>query len=224
MLRPASKPLASLDRRPARAVVPTPVPSPAMKRSLLAILTVLLVLGAPGSASAAGLTDDCQDGKIDGTYSQAQYRQALQDIATDLDEYSDCRAVIRRAQLAAARRGSGGGGQATGSAGTGGGGGTGAGGGGTGAGGSGADASNTVRPDPLQGATSDERRALKDATAGGDAPVTVAGVPIRPGSGLGDVTHDVPGPLLALLVLLGVAAAGGAAWLIRSRVSARRAG
>jgi hypothetical protein len=25
---------------------------------------------------------------------------------------------------------------------------------------------------------------------------------------MGDVTHDVPGPLLALLVLLGVAAAG----------------
>ena len=194
-----------------------------MKRSLLAILTALLVLAAPGSASAAGLTDDCQDGKIDGTYSQAQYRQALQDIATDLDEYSDCRAVIRRAQLAAARRGSGGGGPGTGSAGTGGGG-TGAGGGGTGAGGSGADTSNTVRPDPLQGATADERRALKDATTGGDAPVTVAGIPVRPGSGTEDVTHDVPGPLLALLVLLGVAAAGGGAWLIRSRVSARRAG
>jgi hypothetical protein len=174
-----------------------------MKRSLLAILTALLVLAAPGSAAAAGLTDDCQDGKIDGTYTQAQYRQALQGIATDLDEYSDCRAVIRRAQLAAAQRGSGRGGHGTGSA---------------------ADASNTVRPDPLQGATSDERRALKDATAGGDAPVTVAGVPVRPGSGMGDVTHDVPGPLLALLVLLGVAAAGGGAWLIRSRVSARRAG
>jgi hypothetical protein len=192
-----------------------------MKRSLLAILTALLVLAAPGSAAAAGLTDDCQDGKIDGTYTQAQYRQALQGIATDLDEYSDCRAVIRRAQLAAAQRGSGRGGHGTGSAGAGGG--TGTGGGGTG-GGSGADASNTVRPDPLQGATSDERRALKDATAGGDAPVTVAGVPVRPGSGMGDVSHDVPGPLLALLVLLGVAAAGGGAWLIRSRVSARRAG
>src|SRR3954451_7468551 len=109
-----------------------------MKRSLLAILTALLVLTAPGSASAAGLTDDCQDGKIDGTYTQSQYRQALQGIATDLDEYSDCRAVIRRAQLAAARSGSGRGGQSSGTTGAGGGG-TGGGGGGTGAGGSGAD-------------------------------------------------------------------------------------
>ena len=201
-----------------------------MKRSLLAILTALLVLAAPGSASAAGLTDDCQDGTIDGTYTQAQYRQALRGIATDLDEYSDCRAVIRRAQLAAARGssgdGHGGSGAGAGGGGTGGGGGgAGAGGGGgAGAGGSGGDASNTVRPDPLQGASSDERRALKDAVAGGDAPVTVAGVPVRPGGGVGDATHDVPGPLLALLVLLGAASAAGGAWVIRSRVSARRAG
>jgi hypothetical protein len=192
-----------------------------MKHSLLAILTALLVLAAPGSAAAAGLTEDCQDGKIDGTYSQAHYRQALRGIATDLDEYSDCRAVIRRAQLAAARSssrdGQGGGAGA-------GGGGTGGGAGGTGAGGTGGDPTNTIRPDPLQGASSDERRALKDAVAGGDAPLTVAGAPVRPGGGLGDVTHDVPGPLLALLVLLGVAVAGGGAWAIRSRVSARRAG
>ena len=67
------------------------------------------MLAAPGSAWGARLTDDCQDGKIDGTYTQAQYRQALRGIATDLDEYSDCRAVIRRAQLAAARSGSKGG-------------------------------------------------------------------------------------------------------------------
>lgn len=192
-----------------------------MKRSSLAIVTALLVLAAPGSASAAGLTEDCQDGKIDGTYTQAQYRQALSGIATDLDEYSDCRAVIRRAQLAAARRGAGGGQDGAGAGGTGGG--TTGGGGGS-AGGTGGDPSNTIRPDPLDGASSEERRALQEAVAGGDAPVTVAGGPVRPGDGAGDTSHDVPGPLLALLVLLGVAGVAGGATVIRSRVRAGRFG
>jgi len=158
-----------------------------MKRSSLAIVTALLVLATPGSASAAGLTEDCQDGKIDGTYTQAQYRQALSGIATDLDEYSDCRAVIRRAQLAAARRGAGGGQDGAGAGGTGGG--TTGGGGGS-AGGTGGDPTNTIRPDPLDGASSEERRALQEAVAGGDAPVTVAGGPVRPGDGAGDTSQS----------------------------------
>jgi hypothetical protein len=197
-----------------------------MKRSSLAIVTALLVLASPGSASAAGLTEDCQDGKIDGTYTQAQYRQALSGIATDLDEYSDCRAVIRRAQLAAARRGAGGGQDGAGAGGTGGGttGGGGGSAGGAAGGGTGGDPSNTIRPDPLDGASSEERRALQEAVAGGDAPVTVAGGPVRPGDGAGDTSHDVPGPLLALLVLLGVAGVAGGATVIRSRVRPGRPG
>jgi hypothetical protein len=183
------------------------------------MLTTLLVLATPGSAPAAGLTEDCQDGKIDGTYSQAQYQRALSGIATDLDEYSDCRAVIRRAQLAAARRGAGGQDDGSGGGQAGGGGA-----GGTGGGGTGGDPTNTIRPDPLEGATAEERRALQEAVAGGDAPVSVAGGPVRPGDGTGGASHDVPGPLLVLLVLLGVAAVAGTATVIGPRVRARRPG
>jgi hypothetical protein len=185
------------------------------------MLTTLLVLAAPLPAHAAGLTEDCQDGRIDGTYSQAEYQRALRGIATDLDEYSDCRAVIRRAQLAAARRGAAG--QDGGSAGSDQAGGGGAGGGASG-GGTGGDPTNTIRPDPLDGATAEERRALQEAVAGGDAPVRVAGGPVRPGDGTGEADHDLPTPLLVLLVLLGVAAVVGGATVIGPRVHARRSG
>jgi len=200
-----------------------------MKRPLLAILTVLLALAPASPASAARLSDDCQDGKIDGTYTQAQFQRALRNLATDVDEYSDCRAVIRRAQLAAAGRRSGGGGGDSDSGGAPGAGSpttTGGGGAGGATSGSGVtgDPNDTVRDDPLADTTARERHALQEATAGGGTPVAMSGGPVRPGVRRDGATHDLPGPLLALLVLLAVALAGGGATVIRSRVLARRAG
>src|SRR5215210_3453952 len=179
-VRPAGEGLASLDGRPGSPRMPPAAPIPAMKRPLLAILTVLLALAPASPASAARLSDDCQDGKIDGTYTQAQFQRALRNLATDVDEYSDCRAVIRRAQLAAAGRRSGGGGGDSDSGGAPGAGSpttTGGGGAGGATSGSGVtgDPNDTVRDDPLADTTARERHALQEATAGGGTPVAMSG-------------------------------------------------
>jgi hypothetical protein len=74
-----------------------------------AVLTAGLALAcvAPVAADAGGgagaILKDCEaDGQIDGTYPPAAYAKALSALPTDLDEYSDCRSVIRSAQLRAA--------------------------------------------------------------------------------------------------------------------------
>jgi hypothetical protein len=196
-----------------------------MKRSPLAILTALALLAPSAPASAAGpgdLYDDCQDGRIDGRYSQATYQRALREIPADVDEYTDCRAVIRRAQLAAAggrsdaRAGGAAGGAGAGGSGPGGTGGTGGGSGGTG---------SATRTDPLAGATAQERRAVQRAAEAGAGPLRIGGEVVRPGArGVSEAAHDVPTPLLVLLALLAGAAVASGAALARSRVVARRAG
>ena len=195
-----------------------------MKRlSLLVILPVLLLLAPAAPAQAASLLDDCQDGRIDGTYSQADYRRALRNIPSDFDQYTDCRRVIRRAQLAAAGGGSDpGGGEGGGTTGAGG---TGGGSGGAAGGGTSTEApTSALRADPLESATPEERRAFEQATTGG-APVRVGQAAIRPGAtGADAAAGDIPGPLLALLALLAVAGLAYGAAVTRARVLARRAG
>ena len=79
-----------------------------VKPLFLAAIAVLGAVLAFGSASASAnyedlLLDACgRDGKVNGTYSQDDYRKALANIPADADQYSDCRAIIRAAQLAAA--------------------------------------------------------------------------------------------------------------------------
>jgi hypothetical protein len=77
---------------------------PAKLVSLLASAASCAVLAAPAAASYQDLLlDACgRDGKVNGTYSQEDYRKALANIPADADQYSDCRAIIRAAQLAAA--------------------------------------------------------------------------------------------------------------------------
>lgn len=74
-----------------------------MRRLTTTLLAAALLLLLPAAAFAAGggagAVQDCQDGKIDGTYTAAEYRQALKSIPTDVDEYTDCRDVLRSAQL-----------------------------------------------------------------------------------------------------------------------------
>jgi hypothetical protein len=195
-----------------------------MKRlSLLAILPVPLLLAMTAPAHAASLLDDCQDGRIDGSYSQADYRRALRNIPSDFDQYTDCRRVIRRAQLAAAGGGSDpGGAEGGGTAGAGGTGGTG---GGSGGATSTEAPTSALRADPLESATPEERRAFEQATTGGGRPVRVGQAAVRPGAtGADAAAGDIPGPLLALLALLAVAGLAYGAAVTRARVLARRAG
>jgi hypothetical protein len=68
-------------------------------RTLPALLVVLL-LGAPTPAWASGsdaIRDCAQDGHLDKKYSQKELRDAYSNLPSDIDEYTDCRQVIRAA-------------------------------------------------------------------------------------------------------------------------------
>ncbi len=70
---------------------------------LRAALVLLLLVPAQASASADALLLDCTDDeRLSRTYAQADYRKALEQLATDSDQYGNCREVIRNAARAAA--------------------------------------------------------------------------------------------------------------------------
>jgi len=66
-------------------------------RNLLMSLAAFAVLALAPTAAASpdAVVRDCaEDGTLDGSYSEADKRAALGRIPADLDEYSDCRAII----------------------------------------------------------------------------------------------------------------------------------
>jgi hypothetical protein len=198
-------------------------------RRLLTALTILC-LAMPAAASADSsvtklLRDACRDEHIDGTYTQAQYKKALDQLPTDSDEYTGCREVLQRGRLAALgagkRRGGGGGSTGTG-AGTAGGSGS-AGGGSSGA----SSPAPAANADPLASATPQQRKALAQAGKSAKA-VDIGGELVQPGAlGLDELSgagRDVPAPLIALIGLLAATALGVGGWWLWSRVLARRFG
>lgn len=181
----------------------------------LALVVLLLLALAPASASANATDDrivhDCQHsatGELTGSYTRAQLRHALHNLPGDVLEYTGCPDAIRQAALASA--GGRGGGSGAGS------GGDGSGGGAGGIGG-GADGGAAGGAGGAPGGDAPQHR-------GTEAPVDVAGTAISPGTlpSIGRDAHALPGPLVALLVLLGLAALTPAAMTIGRRVVARR--
>jgi hypothetical protein len=155
---------------------------------LLAVLVCAPAALADGTRTK--ILRECQDGRLTGTYTSSQIRDALNNIPDDIDQYSDCRDVLRRALLnQAGSSGSNGGGSGGGTGGLGGGGFSGGGGGGTGR--------------PLTPSTDADRKALDQAAATGSQPVQIAGRPVTPGEG---VRNSLPTTLLVVLILLGIAA------------------
>jgi hypothetical protein len=178
-----------------------------MRRALL--ITLLALVAAPASALASpeALYQDCQDGRIDKRYSQKDYRDALADIPGDLDEYSNCRELIRRAQVGSATTPSSGAGADTGGA---------AGGGGGPAAGAAAPPAigrNDPAADPLLRSTLEERGAVADAR--GAPTFRPDGAGARPA---GDYGSDLPTGLIALLVALALAGCAMAAPRLLSMV------
>jgi hypothetical protein len=179
-----------------------------MRRLLTTAVLGCLLLPATTWASGDAVIKDCtDDGVIQRHYSQKDYSDALNNLPTDVDEYTDCRDVIKRAQVG----------------GTGGSGGPGSPGGGGGAGGGGGPAGG----DPLATATAAERAAVAAASAAGATkPISIGGKLVQPGKlglgGLGSPT-TLPGSLIAVLVALALAAAAAAGTYVRNRVIARRA-
>jgi hypothetical protein len=160
-----------------------------LRTALVACLLAVLV-GAPAALADSTRTkilQECQDGRLTGDYTSRQIRDALNNIPDDIDQYSDCRDVLRNALL-----------NQTGNSGNGGGGGTG---GGTGGGGGGG---NTGGGEPLTPSTDADRQALDAAATGGGQPLQIAGRNVTPGEG--EVRNSLPTTLLVVLALLAVAA------------------
>jgi hypothetical protein len=208
-------------RQPGREIATATARCHRAMRRLLTALTILC-LAAPAAASADGgvnklLRDACSDEHINGTYTQAEYKKALDQLPTDSDEYTGCREVLQRGRLAALgagkrRNNNSGGGSSTG------------GGGGSSGSPSAAPSSNA---DPLASATPEQRKALAQVGKS-TKPVDVGGQLVQPGAlGLGQMSsagRDVPTPMIALICLLAATALGVGGWWLWSRVLARRFG
>jgi hypothetical protein len=219
-------------RQPGREIATATARCHRAMRRLLTALTILC-LAAPAAAGAdAGvnklLRDACSDEHINGTYTQAEYKKALEQLPTDSDEYTGCREVLQRGRLAALGAGkrrnsnSAGAGSSTG-----GGGGTSGGSGAAGRGSSGSSSAAPSSADPLASATPEQRKALAQVGKS-TKPVDVGGQLVQPGAlGLGEMSsagRDVPTPMIALICLLAATALGVGGWWLWSRVLARRFG
>ena len=80
----------------------------APKASFLVVAFVLLasaLLAVPAFGSAKDVIRDCsEDGVLNGHYSHSELAKAPAQLPSDLDEYTDCRAVIRSAELRSAKK------------------------------------------------------------------------------------------------------------------------
>jgi hypothetical protein len=177
---------------------------------MLLILAALLALLVPATAGASPhqvILDCSDDGKLSRDYSNKELRGALDDMPSDLEEYSDCRQVIGSAI------GSGGDGNKAGGNG-------GAGGGSTGSSDGGSLSGAQTPEDQLS-----DQQALAAATKDAqDGPIAVGDEEIKPGENgvfdLASAENGVPTPLLLVLIVLAVVALGGAVLLLRRRLPA----
>jgi hypothetical protein len=190
----------------------------------LLLLGALIVLALPwGEASAATpfqVIKDCnQDGVLNGKYSNRELREALDNLPTDIDEYSDCRDVINAAITSGAGReserrpGGGGGGGAPG------------GGGDPRGGGGGSPAVVTPEEQAARQQDQEDLAAVTSPEGRDDRPaIDVGGETVKPGSNglfdLASASNSVPLPLLLVLIVLGLLALGGGLAALRARIPA----
>jgi hypothetical protein len=169
----------------------------------------LLAFPAPAGATPFQVIKDCnEDGQLDRKYSNEELTKALDNLPSDIDEYSDCREVISAAITGGSDRGEN----------------RGAGSGGDGSGGGSA---VPITPEE-QAARAQDQADLQALTTpdGRDKPpaVEVGGETVKPGSdGLFDLaseSNSIPGPLLAALIALGILALVGGVVALRGRVPA----
>ncbi len=144
------------------------------------------------------LRDCIRDGKLDGTYSNAELRKAKNAVPTDQDEYSDCSEIIAAAIKGGSNRGSGAGSPGVGA----------------------------TDPAGEAAARTDDAGDLAAIAAGkeGDPSVDVGGTSLAPDSSgffnLGGAANQVPLPLLLALILLALFAMASGATALRERVPA----
>jgi hypothetical protein len=154
-------------------------------------------VGAQPALASVGqkIVEKCGHGESIGGYTQAQYEEALKDMATGTREYSECEQEIRKAELAAA-------------------------GGGTGAGtGAGAHTAIPLTPVEQRAVQSARKHGSAPIKVGGE--VIRPGVVH---ADIASAINKLPHSLFALLALLLAAAVALAAGEVRKRVRARRHG
>ena len=165
---------------------------PRLLAPLLVALVALAAVPALASASVDEIYEDCQNGRLDKRYPAKELREALADIPVDLDEYTNCRELIRSAQQGV--RGGGGAGpgsnfqDADGY-------------GALPAGEGGLPLGPDSKPiDPVGVATPEERKEVEEARSG-DRDDVRRTVPRSAGISPADSGADLPLPLIVLLVL-----------------------
>ena len=182
---------------------------------ILALVSLLAGPAAAALASGADVLDDCTDDeRMSKTYTQEDYRGALDELAADTDQYGNCRAVIQRAMLAAAgtptkgKRAKDSGGDASSSTG-------------------GGAIGNARAEEQLRAATPQERSAVDRARNDAGSPVRVNDATVDPAK-VGRVpgmsqASTLPTPIVVLLALLLAGLLAFGAVRIRSLVHSRRA-
>jgi hypothetical protein len=160
----------------------------------LALALLALGLALPASAAASGIAviRDCsEDGVLNRHYSHKDLTDALNHLPSDIDEYTDCRSVIRAAQLAAARTG-----------------------------GPSARGPSGVAVDRRTPPSAVEQRNL-DHAAGSAPPVSIGGQAVKPGAGAAFAASalgtGLPGWVLAGIVALGASMLAGGAFATQRR-------
>ena len=169
-------------------------------------LFLLLAALAPHTASAGvreQILRECQSGRITGSYTPKQLRDARKHIPTDIDEYSDCRDVLAQAALTG-RGGAGGGGSSTSNA----------------PGGVVPDngRSPLTASDPGETAALDSARLQSEQQSVGDQSM----IPGATGFAATAERHGLPTPVLVVLLLLGLCASAATFASVRRRVVTRR--
>ena len=166
----------------------------------LLVLAVLAVLALPASAMATPLRDCSRDGDLDEQWSNSELRDAIENLPTDLDEYSNCREVLSNAITSGSDKG---GNRPT------------------------AGADGSPLPPEEQAARAEDNEDLAAITADPEKSppsAQVGGEKVEPGSNglfdLASASNDLPVPLLVALVALALVALIGGLVAMRERIPA----
>jgi hypothetical protein len=162
---------------------------------VLVLAGLSLLTGAARADVGEKIIERCTHGQSISGFSQQAYRRALQELPTEVEEYSDCANLIRRAQLAAA-------------------------GGGAGAGAGALEGAGALPLSPTERAALSRVPHRGAAPMRVDGSVIQPGVVH---TSVASALSTLPTPLLAVLALLLACAVGVAGRSIRGRVLARRA-
>jgi hypothetical protein len=187
----------------------------------LLLIALLAAFALPAVAAADGkdvLRDCAQDGDLDEDYSDEELEDAYENMPSDIDEYSNCRDVIRQAQ-AGGRGGTDGepddGGAEAG--------------GGSDDGGAdsdyrGSEAGDDVAP---EGGTPEDQQELDnraDDARNGNEPDGETAVDTLASDASDDDDSGLPTAALVAIILLALAAIGGGLYAIRDRLPGSGAG